>query len=86
MLQTTTCCHISKTSTEMELCAPRVFPPTEKHVPDLLSKIEKQLQHQIEKVRHTSQDQRVESFLGSEHHYWLRASFTQRDGKDFPMT
>lgn len=45
MLQTTTCCHISKTSTEMELRAV-VFPPTEKHVPDLLSKTQKQLQHQ----------------------------------------
>lgn len=85
MLQTTTCCHISKTSTEMELGA-QVFPPTEKHVPDLLSKTEKQLQHQIERVRHTAQDQRVESFLGSEQRYWLRAPFTQRHGKDFPMT
>ncbi|KAL7380785.1 hypothetical protein ABVT39_024019 [Epinephelus coioides] len=57
-----------------------------KHVPDLLSETEKQLQHQIEKVRHTSQDQRAESFLGSEQRYWLRASFTQRHGKDFLMT
>lgn len=48
MLQTTTCCHISKTSTEMGLQA-QVFPPIQKkHVPDLLSKTEKQLQHQIE--------------------------------------
>lgn len=32
----------------MELCA-RVFPPTDKHVPDLHSETEEQLQHQTEK-------------------------------------
>lgn len=84
MLQTTTCCHISKTSRDMEPCSP--FPLTEnrkiKHMPDPLYKTQKQLQHQIENV----QDQRVKSFLGSEQRYWLRASFTYRHGKGFTMT
>ncbi|KAF0044558.1 hypothetical protein F2P81_003716 [Scophthalmus maximus] len=48
----------------------QVFPPSEEkkhtHIPGLLSKTEKQLQRQIERVWHTSQDQRIESFLGSE--------------------
>lgn len=57
---------------------PRCFllQKTEKHAPDPLSKTQTQLQHQVENVQHTSQDQTVESFLGSEQRYWLRASFT----------
>lgn len=72
MLQTATCCHISKTSTGMELLSRTVSSyrikkeKKKKHIPDLLSKTEKQLQHQIERLRHTSQDQRagVGGFFG----------------------
>lgn len=46
----------------------------------------KQLRHQIERVRRISQDQRVESFLGSEQRCWLSASFTQRRGEDLLVT
>ncbi len=51
-------------------------PSCRKHVPDLLSETEKRLQHQTEKVQHSSLDQMVKSFLGSEQRYWRRASLT----------